>query len=74
MENVKDFENAANAGKDKMKSMAYDLDKNFKEGQEKLKDIASCADKKLRENPWPVVIGVGVSSLLIGFLMGSRRG
>ena len=47
--------------------------KKFTKGKERLDDIISDTDKQLRENPWPIVGGVALSCLLLGYIMGHSR-
>ena len=69
MEHIKDLDNTGR----KFKDVASQAEKYIKEGGEHLKELAHKADKNLHENPWPVVAGVAVVSLLIGFVMGTTR-
>ncbi len=43
------------------------------EGEEKIKQVVSEADKRVRKDPWPYIAGTAVFSLLLGYLMGSKR-
>lgn len=43
------------------------------EGREAAKKTAAKVDKGVRENPWPYIGGVAVASLVVGYLMGSKR-
>ena len=71
MENVQDQEKAA---KSKINSLIFDVEKGIAQGQDQIKNVASMVDKKFRENPWPIVGGVAVVALLLGFVLGSNRG
>jgi ElaB/YqjD/DUF883 family membrane-anchored ribosome-binding protein len=50
------------------------LQQGLKQGEEQLRKVINTVDKQLHENPWPVVGGVALSCLLLGFLMGQRKG
>ena len=43
------------------------------EGEEKVKEVVSEADKRVRKDPWAYIAGAAVCSLLLGYLMGSKR-
>lgn len=42
-------------------------------GKEKIKEFAGEADKKVHENPWPYIAGAAAVSLLVGYVLGSKR-
>lgn len=42
-------------------------------GAEKAKQLASEVDTQVREHPWPVIGGVAVVALLIGYVMGRNK-
>jgi ElaB/YqjD/DUF883 family membrane-anchored ribosome-binding protein len=84
----KDFENATkdkigefsrNAqhgiqqGEEKLRSAASETQKRLKQGQEQVQQLISQADKQLHENPWPIVAGVAVGCLFLGFFAGNVR-
>jgi len=58
---------------DRLKSVMSDMETKLKEGQEKFKTAAANVDKQLRDNPWPIVAGVAVGCVLLGFIMGANR-
>ena len=58
---------------EKLKSTAYDAQKKLKQGQEQVQQLISQADKQLHENPWPIVAGVAVGCLFLGFFAGNVR-
>jgi ElaB/YqjD/DUF883 family membrane-anchored ribosome-binding protein len=64
---------ATQQGEQKLKMTAAEIERKLKQGEEQLKRAVSSVDKQLHDNPWPVVAGVAVGCLLIGFLAGSRR-
>jgi ElaB/YqjD/DUF883 family membrane-anchored ribosome-binding protein len=43
------------------------------QSREKVVEIASDVDKRVHKDPWPYIAGAAVASLLLGFLMGSKR-
>lgn len=43
------------------------------EGEEKIKEVMSEADRRVRKDPWPYIAGAAAFSLLLGYLMGSKR-
>ena len=55
---------------DKAKLLAQDA---IVEGKEKIKVVVSEADKRVHKDPWPYIAGAAAVSLLIGYLMGSKR-
>lgn len=58
------------AGAGQAKDMAQDF---LVEGQEKIKEAVSEADRRVRKDPWPYIAGAAAASLLLGYLMGSKR-
>jgi ElaB/YqjD/DUF883 family membrane-anchored ribosome-binding protein len=58
---------------DKLKAAACEAQKRLKQGQEQVQQLISQADKQLRENPWPIVAGVAVGCLFLGFFAGNAR-
>jgi ElaB/YqjD/DUF883 family membrane-anchored ribosome-binding protein len=68
-----DFSNAVNEGEKKFKNMASDAQKKLKQGQEQVQQLIRQADEQLRENPWPIVAGVAVGCLFLGFVAGKAR-
>jgi ElaB/YqjD/DUF883 family membrane-anchored ribosome-binding protein len=43
------------------------------QGKEKAKDIATDVDKRVHKDPWVYIAGTAAASLLLGYLMGSKR-
>ncbi len=68
-----DFSKTMDEGQEKLKKAAGDVQKRIKEGQDQVQQLISQADKQLRENPWPVVAGVAVGCLFLGFFAGNVR-
>lgn len=64
---------ALRQGEEKIKSVVSDVEKKIKQGEEQLKHFVSAADKQLHQNPWPIVAGIAVSCLFLGFIMGTSR-
>ena len=58
---------------DRIRSVMSDVENQIKLGQEKLKTVATNVDKQLRDNPWPIVAGVAVGCILLGFIMGVNK-
>jgi ElaB/YqjD/DUF883 family membrane-anchored ribosome-binding protein len=58
---------------ERIKNVMADMENKLKLGQEKLKTVAGDVDKQLRDHPWPVVAGVAVSCLLVGFILGANK-
>lgn len=58
---------------DRIKNVMSDMEDKIKLGQEKFKTVAAGVDKQLRDNPWPIVAGVAVGCILLGFIMGANR-
>ncbi len=42
-------------------------------GSEKAKEIAADVDKRVHKDPWAYIAGAAAVSLLLGYLMGSKR-
>ena len=60
-------------GKDVLKH-AQDITKEaIVQGTEKAKEIASDVDNRVHKDPWVYIIGTAVTSLLLGYFMGSKR-
>ena len=68
-----DLSKTINEGEDKLKKAAGDAQKRLKQGQEQLQQLVAQADKQLHENPWPIVAGVAVGCLFLGFFAGNVR-
>ncbi len=58
---------------EKTNELTNEAQRRLKQGEEQLRKVIDNVDKQLRDNPWPVVGGVAVSCLLLGFLMGQSR-
>jgi ElaB/YqjD/DUF883 family membrane-anchored ribosome-binding protein len=43
------------------------------QGKEKAVEIATDVDKRVHKDPWAYIAGAAVASLLLGYLMGSKR-
>ncbi len=68
-----DLSKTIEQGGDNSKNSTWDVQKQLKQGQEQVQHLISQADKQLHENPWPVVAGVAVSCLFLGFIVGTSR-
>ncbi len=60
-------------GEEKLKNAACEAQKRLKQGQEQVQQLISQADKQLHENPCPIVAGVAVGCLFLGFFAGNAR-
>ncbi len=56
---------------DRIRSVMSEVENKIKEGEIKFKTVAADVDKQLRDNPWPIVAGVAVGCVLLGFIMGA---
>ena len=45
----------------------------FAQGTEKVKEIAVDVDNNVHKDPWVYIAGAAAASLLLGYLMGSKR-
>ncbi len=43
------------------------------QGRDKVIEIASDVDKRVHKDPWVYIAGTAAASLLLGYLMGSKR-
>jgi ElaB/YqjD/DUF883 family membrane-anchored ribosome-binding protein len=68
-----DISKAMDEGEEKLKKAACDAQNRLKQGQEQVQQLISQADKQLHENPWPIVAGVAVGCLFLGFFAGNVR-
>jgi len=60
-------------GRDVLKH-AQDITKEaIVQGKEKVIEIASDVDKRVHKDPWVYIAGTAVVTLLLGYLMGSKR-
>jgi ElaB/YqjD/DUF883 family membrane-anchored ribosome-binding protein len=52
-------------------TQAYQAVQDFAQtGLERSRDMAGAVDKQVRSNPWPVIGGVAVGSLVLGIVLG----
>lgn len=58
---------------EKARGTISEMEKKLKQGEETFKQIFSNADKQLHENPWPIVTGLALSCLFLGFVIGTSR-
>jgi ElaB/YqjD/DUF883 family membrane-anchored ribosome-binding protein len=63
----------AREGEKRFRETAQNIEKGIKQGQEQVRRAFEQVDKRLHENPWPVVAGIALSALLVGFIMGTSR-
>ncbi|MBF0385295.1 MAG: DUF883 domain-containing protein [Candidatus Omnitrophica bacterium] len=55
---------------DKAKHLTKDI---IVGGEENIKKVVGEADKRVHKDPWPYIAGAAAFSLLLGYLMGSKR-
>ena len=60
-------------GEERMKEVITDVEQKLKHGQEQLRHVASDVDQQLHEKPWPIVAGVAIGCVLLGFIMGISK-
>lgn len=58
---------------DRIKSALSEVETKIKLGQDKLKVMASDVEAQLKDNPWPIVAGVAVGCVLLGFILGFSK-
>jgi len=68
-----DLSRTISDGEEKLKHAASEAQKRFRQGQEQVQQLISQADKQLHENPWPIVAGVALGCLFLGFFAGNVR-
>ena len=72
-EKAQDYATAIRQGEEKIKNVINDVENKLKVGQERVKQFVATADKQAHENPWPIVAGVALSCLFLGFIMGNAK-
>lgn len=60
-------------GEEKVRKIASEVEHRLKQGEEQVRQLINKADKQLHEKPWPIVAGVAISCLFVGFLMGATK-
>ncbi|MBL8014119.1 MAG: hypothetical protein JNN05_09755 [Candidatus Omnitrophica bacterium] len=70
---AKSLESTINQGEHRLKDALCDAEKKMKQGQEQMAKWATDVDKQARENPWPLVTGVGIGCLLLGVILGKSK-
>ena len=68
-----DLNAALKQGEEQIRSTLSDVEKKLAQGKEQIKEVIDDVDKRLHENPWPIVAGVAVGCVLLGFMMGFRK-
>ncbi|OGX05900.1 MAG: hypothetical protein A2Z88_02350 [Omnitrophica WOR_2 bacterium GWA2_47_8] len=68
-----DLNTALKQGEEHLKSALSDVEKRIEQGKEQVKTVMADVDKRLHENPWPIVAGVAVGCILLGFFMGFSK-
>lgn len=68
-----DLNAALKQGEEQIKSTLSEVEKRLAQGKEQMKVVIADVDKRLHENPWPIVAGVAVGCILLGFILGFKR-
>jgi len=68
-----DLSRTIDEGQETLKYASIEAQKKLKQGQEQLQKLIAQADHQLHENPWPIVAGVAVACLFLGFFAGNVR-
>lgn len=63
----------AEHGKEAFKHAKDFAQEKFTEGGAKVKEIAGDVDKRVHKDPWVYIVGAAAASLLVGYLLGSKR-
>jgi ElaB/YqjD/DUF883 family membrane-anchored ribosome-binding protein len=69
----RDLQGALKEGEERVKGVVSDIDNKIKQGQEQMQKVMGEVDKKLRDNPWPIVGGVAIGCVLLGFILGLSK-
>jgi len=59
--------------RDAMSSTVEHAQEVITQGKEKVQEIAGDVDKRVHKDPWVYIAGAAAASLLLGYLMGSKR-
>jgi ElaB/YqjD/DUF883 family membrane-anchored ribosome-binding protein len=62
-----------NKAEEKVEEIASEAQSQLKQGEHKLTHLVTKIDKQLRDDPWPLVVGVGLGCLLLGTLLGAFK-
>jgi len=74
LENAKNYgESAIEQGESRIKHAVSEIENKLKHGQEQAEQLFSTVDKQLHQNPWPIVVGVAASCLLLGVILGKSK-
>ncbi len=68
-----DISKTIEQGEERLKNAMGDIEKKLKQGREQVQQLINQADKQLHDNPWPIVAGVAVGCLFLGFLAGKTK-
>jgi len=60
-------------GKEILKHTQDMAQETMTQGKEKVMAMAGDVDKRVHKDPWVYIAGTAVASLLLGYLMGSKR-
>lgn len=58
---------------EKLREVSSEVQHKVKQTQEQLRHLASKVDHTVHSRPWPVIAGVAVGCLFLGFMCGVRR-
>lgn len=68
-----DITSTTQKGEEKLRQAIGDWDQKIKQGTDTVKNVVADVDKQLHQNPWPVVAGVAITFLFLGYVMGGRK-
>ena len=73
-EKIKNYgKHAIEEGEYKLRNAIDEVERRLKQGHEHATKFASDVNKQAHDNPWPIVVGVGVGCLLLGMLLSKSR-
>ncbi len=70
---MSDLNTTLKQGEEQIRNTISDVEKKITQGKEQIQTVIADVDKKLHENPWPIVSGVAVGCILLGFIMGLNK-
>lgn len=63
----------AEQGKEVLEKVQVLAQEAIVESKKRVKETATNIDRNVHENPWPYIGGAAVISVLVGYLLGSKR-